>query len=187
MEKQRIDSIKSFLRTQGFVIAQGLSEVKITAIQERYGFSFPGDLKELLLQFVPVGEGFYDWDNATVRHQAIQNALDAPAEGIVFDVEHNKFWMEEWGERPKNIIEAVAVASAALAKVPKLVPVYKHRYIPSVPSGAGNPVLSVQQTDIIYYGANLYEYFHLEFGAMSHGQIDFTDIKTDLPFWGYFL
>ena len=152
MEQQQIDNIKLLLRTQGFVIAQGLAEKEIAAIQERYDFCFPDDLREMLLHFVPVGNGFYDWNNATVRPQAIRKALDAPVEGIVFDVKHNSFWMEEWGQRPTDIAAAVAVAFAALAKVPKLIPVYGHRYIPSVPLRAGNPVISVQQTDISITG-----------------------------------
>jgi len=39
------------------------------------------------------------------------------------------------------------------------IPVYSHRYLPSEPKATGNPVLSVHQTDIIYYGNDLASYF----------------------------
>jgi hypothetical protein len=50
-----------------------------------------------------------------------------------------------------------------LSGVPALVPVYKHRYLPTMPSESGNPVLSVVQTDIIYYGNDLLDWFDYEF------------------------
>ncbi len=33
----------------------------------------------------------------------------------------------------------------------------------------GNPVFSVHQTDIIYYGKNLWDYFEQEFGPHGEG------------------
>jgi hypothetical protein len=43
-----------------------------------------------------------------------------------------------------------------------LVPLISHRYIPSEPNEAGNPVFSVYQSDVIYYGADLADYFEHE-------------------------
>lgn len=36
--------------------------------------------------------------------------------------------------------------------------------IPDEPNEPGNPVYSVHQTDIIYYGSDLTDYFECEFG-----------------------
>ncbi len=58
-------------------------------------------------------------------------------------------------------------------KVPKLIPIYSHRYIPSSLNEIGNPVYSVHQTDIIYYGKDLWDYFN----------IAFNEIKTNILFW----
>ncbi len=44
-----------------------------------------------------------------------------------------------------------------------MIPVFSHRYLPDDPNEAGNPVFSVYQTDIIYYGADLLDYFENEF------------------------
>ncbi len=68
-------------------------------------------------------------------------------------------------------------------KVPKLIPIYSHRYIPSSLNEIGNPVYSVHQTDIIYYGKDLWDYFNIEFGNKMHKDIAFNEIKTKIPFW----
>jgi hypothetical protein len=43
----------------------------------------------------------------------------------------------------------LAIAGRMLAQVPKMVPVYGHRYLPGQPHTFGHPVLSMWQTDII--------------------------------------
>ena len=55
------------------------------------------------------------------------------------------------------------MAKRKIAEVPKLIPIFGHRYIPSEPNASGNPVFSVYQTDIIHYGADLVSYLEAEF------------------------
>ena len=55
-----------------------------------------------------------------------------------------------------------------MAEAPKLIPLYGNRYLPAEPEAAGNPVLSVQQTDIIYYGTDLRRYIEHEFGPTDY-------------------
>ena len=45
----------------------------------------------------------------------------------------------------------------------KLVPLYAHRFLPAAPAQEPSPVLSVYQTDVIYYGDNLLDYIAHEF------------------------
>jgi hypothetical protein len=71
--------------------------------------------------------------------------------------------LEEWGPKPSTNEAAFAVARMKIDEAPKLIPICGHRYIPAEPSLAGNPVLSVHQTDIIYYGADLGNYLENEF------------------------
>jgi hypothetical protein len=47
--------------------------------------------------------------------------------------------------------------------VSKLIPIYGHRMMPDEPHLPGNPVFSVYQTDIIYYGYDLADYLRHEF------------------------
>jgi len=63
-----------------------------------------------------------------------------------------------------------------------LIPIYSHRYIPSRHCEINNPIFSVHQTDIIYYGENLEEYFKVEFKDKEHKDIDFDSIKH-IDFW----
>lgn len=78
---------------------------------------------------------------------------------MIFDIEHNAFWLKAWGQKPNVLADAVEVAREAVAKAPTLIPILAHRYIPDDPPLAGNPVFSVCQTDIIYYGYDLASYF----------------------------
>jgi hypothetical protein len=104
-----------------------------------------------------------------------------PSQGVLFDVEMNDFWLPEWGPRPKQMEEAKAVAIARLDEAPRLIPVYAHRMIPDRPHQVGNPVLSVHQTDIIYYGFDLDDYFRHEFGLL--GRKPWPSEVRQVPFW----
>lgn len=61
-------------------------------------------------------------------------------------------------------------------------PVYGHRYLPAGPVLAGHPVLSVHQTDVIYYGADLADYLSLEFGQ-GHSRERLMTAEATAPFW----
>ncbi|MET8646586.1 hypothetical protein ABZX69_42555 [Streptomyces sp. NPDC004074] len=86
------------------------------------------------------------------------SGIDWPVEGVLLD--GDGFWYEGWGERPADETAALDAARHHLAEVPVLVPVYAHRYLPAGREFVGHPVLSMWQTDIIYY---LADYVHQEF------------------------
>lgn len=100
----------------------------------------------------------------------------------MFDVEHNNFWLKEWGAKSDAIEVAKKKCTVQYRRAPKLIPLYSHRYIPEVPFEIENPILSVYQTDIIYYGENLNSYFMVEFDFKKYDDIDFDSIKR-IPFW----
>jgi len=108
-----------------------------------------------------------------------------PWEGIAFDIEHN-FWWPAWGTRPTVLSEALIVAKAAMAQVPRLIPVYGHRYLPSEPHLAGNPVFSVVQTDIIYYGTDLRNYLAVEHKKIQWKEVDWKAMRQ-IRFWTEFI
>ncbi|WP_440952204.1 hypothetical protein [Methanococcoides sp. FTZ1] len=101
---------------------------------------------------------------------------------MIFDIEHNNFWYEDWGTKPTNLLEAIELCRKEMEKVPKLIPIYSHRYISSEPEEKGNPVFSVYQTDIIYYGEDLLSYLMIEFNMKRHKEIDHTKIRN-IRFW----
>jgi hypothetical protein len=107
--------------------------------------------------------------------------LNGPADGIGFDVRVNRFWMEDWGSRPHEADHAVTLALEHVARAPRLVPMFGHRYLASEPLLEGNPVFSVVQTDVVYYGNDLAGYFALEFGVAKPTWARSSPRKID--FW----
>ena len=71
-----------------------------------------------------------------------------------------------------------------LTAVPRMVPVYGHRYLPAGRGTYRHPVLSIWQTDIIYYGLDLADYIDCEFGR--HDPAEATDTRNPratVEFW----
>jgi hypothetical protein len=144
-----------------------------------FGFRFPPDLRELLQTALPRGPEFPDGgggDRARLREW-----LDLPRQGILFDVEHNRFWLPAWSPRPDSLAEALRVAGEFIAAAPRLIPIFMHRMIPDEPHLPGNPVLSVHQTDIIYYGFDLADYLGREFNLP--GRQSWPDEVRQVRFW----
>jgi hypothetical protein len=155
-----IDQFASSGRFRG---RPGLTEAELAAVEQEFGFSFADDHRAFLAESLPTGRGWPDWRDGD-RDQ-LREKLAMPVEGVLFDVAENGFWYEGWGPRPAETADAVAVARRLLMTVPRLVPVYGHRYLPAGRGTAGHPVLSVMQTDIIVYGADLAAYLRHEFGG----------------------
>ncbi len=137
--------------------ARGYAPEDLQRAQHRYNLAFPPDLVALYLRKRPA-EG-YDWreDDAAIRR-----ALAWPAEGLIFDVEHNALWLPQWGRRPTEPNARADIVRAAVARAPALIPLIAHRYLAAEPWEPGNPVFSIYQSDIIYYGADLGSYFNIE-------------------------
>ena len=76
-----------------------------------------------------------------------------------------------------------ALTSREYKKYPKLIPVFLHRYIPSTPQETGNPVFSVYQMDIIYYGTDLATYFRNAFKLKLPDDLEFPKEVKHIRFW----
>lgn len=139
----------------------GLTGAEVAAAESRYGFRFPPDLREFLSTALPKGSQFPDWRSGD--EAAIRDWLDNSRRGVLFDIESNGFWPEEWGPRPSSVGEALRRGEELLSAAPRLIPVYGHRMMPDEPHLPGNPVFSVHQTDIIHYGFDLADYLRREF------------------------
>jgi hypothetical protein len=160
-----------------------MTETQISQAEVFYSIVFPPDFKELLRTFLPVSDSFYDWSNYSADNvKKIRDSLKWPIEGALFDVRENELWLKTWGKKPSDINERLLIAEKNMINVPKLIPIHSHRYIPSVPNEAGNPIFSVYQMDVIFYGSNIWEYFYVEFKEKQHKEIDFKHIRY-VPFW----
>jgi hypothetical protein len=161
-------------------LERGLSEQELSAIEARFGISFNPARRALLAAALPVGQDWMDWRHGLA--DVLRGRLEWPADGIVFDVHHNGFWPRSWGPRPATPAFAERVARQHLERVPVLIPIYSHRYMPAAPASGGSPVFSVYQADVIVYGDNLLDYVAHEFGA---GPLAPTpeDQQLKIPFW----
>lgn len=173
-----LDLIFKCLRRQGIELATGLSDREIDAIEERYGFRFPPDLRRFLERALPVSHDWVNWREES--EEVVRDWLDRPAHGICFDIEYNGFWHDDWGIRPADLQEAFQVARKHIAEAPTLIPIYGHRFLPAEPSQEGNPVFSAVQTDIIYYGYDLLTYFIHELSRIRCGR---PRVAARLPDW----
>lgn len=154
-------------------IDEGMAEVELARVERAFGFRFNPDHRVLLAAGLPIGGRWPDWRD--IESPALREALAAPVEGVLFDVAENGFWHHSWGARPREAVEAARVL---LEDAPRLVPVYGHRYTPALPE-AGLPVLSVVQTDVVVYGADIEEYLRREFGLKTAE----PSAARTVPFW----
>src|SRR5262249_51256843 len=150
----------------------GLTNAEVAVAESRFGFQFPPDLRAFLQTALPKGRRFPDWRAGSEAE--LRDWLDLPRQGVVFDVECNGFWLDEWGPRPIPLAEAKSIAEQLVASAPRLIPVYMHRMIPAEPHLPGNPVFSVHQTDIIVYGTDLEDYLAHEFLVVEEEQEEWT-------------
>ena len=158
----------------------GLTESEIRTVESRFGFHFPPDLCAFLQTALPRGPLFPDW--RIPESPALAGRLAWPFDGIAFDIENNAFWLDSWGPRPHALSDALAVAKAAVESAPRLIPIFGHRYLPAEPEAAGNPVLSVYQTDIICYGVDLRRYLLCEFGRLDFVEATRGEVRR-IRFW----
>lgn len=166
------------LKSKGIAFAEGLSCDELDLAEKQFGIQFPEDYRQLLREALPVGERFPDWRR---RSDSITGSLAWPWDGMAFDIEENSWWFDAWGRRPASLADSLRIAKAHVEQAPKLIPVYGHRYIPSEPLGSGNPIYSVYQMDIIYYGSNLKEYFEIEFLGKEHSMM--SNSSRPIRFW----
>lgn len=181
-------------------IGPGLTEAEFARIERDHGFEFADDHRAFLAAGLPVNTPFVeekgvshawkepwpDWRDGDPDD--LRRRLDRPVDGVLFDIENNGFWHDTWGERPTEIAEALVTASLRLARTPKLVPVYAHRFLPSGRGTHGHPVLSMWQTDIIYYGTDLVDYLHQEFGGPGMNRMDERwNPQATVSFWSDFV
>jgi hypothetical protein len=173
-------------------IDPGLTDAELDGIEREFGFQFADDHRAFLAAGLPVNsrprerkpgviythtEPWPDWRHGDRRK--LRERLDWPIEGVLFDVGNNSFWYDGWGPRPGDRQAAIETATRGLARVPRMVPVYGHRYLPEGRGTSGHPVLSMWQTDIIFYGLDLADYIDREFGSEGAGEQPHASVE----FW----
>lgn len=189
------EAMRRLRRRSVCAIDPGLTDAEFELIEREFGFQFADDHRVFLAAGLPVNtrpelrvpgviytysEPWPDWRYAD--RDKLRGLLNSPCEGVLFDVEHNNFWYDRWGPRPADTASAMAAAKQQLAQAPMMVPVYGHRYLPAERGTFGHPVLSIWQTDIIYYGLDLADYIDQEFGRSGSIE-EAREPRASVEFW----
>lgn len=172
----------------GVKIDCGLTLDEINKAETFYNIKFHPDHRGLIRAGLFADENGYNWHDYSDKNIArIREMLDWPQEGILFDIEFNNFWMTKLGQKPADLTQAKEIfTNWYKLNVPRLIPIYSHRYMSSEPDKLGAPVYSVHQTDIIYYGNNIFSYLKNEFRSTIN--IEYPKWrKDDTPFWSEIL
>ncbi len=189
MNKQQIDFLVNEMKKAGIKFGEGLTDKEVELIENKFNFQFPPDLKVFLQNQLPISDSFVNWRlalHSETEYNNIIKRMNWTLDGTLFDVKHGKWYEIFWGEQPKTLEEKIAKVTDLYQTYPKLIPIYSHQYIPSTPNKVDNPVFSVYQTDIIYYGNDLADYFASEFYFELDDKLFniAKEPKRIIPFWG---
>lgn len=156
----------------------GLSPREFNAVEEQLGFRLPEDFRFLFGNLQDPGRVFFPWSN--FKKDDYDGLIDWVWRGIAFDIEHG-LWLDRWGKRPAGLIDAQEVAKTDFDTWPRLLPIFGHRFLAAEPCRDGNPIFSIKQTDIIYYGSDLAHYLGNEFLAnpRSNGPVQQIEVWSD--------
>ncbi len=194
--KDRIGKAIDLLKSKNAIFDAGLTDLEIEQNETEFGFKFPPDLRAFLQTALPIrieskwgADSFSNWRSGD--RTAILDRLKWPFDSMAFDIENNVFWADDWGPKPVSLTDALGIARQAVDAAPNLIPICSHRYLPAEPLLAGNPVFSVHQTDIIYYGCDLWDYFVNEFGPKEErgkrykgmSRSEYTELHRPIRFW----
>jgi hypothetical protein len=175
-----VEDVVARLEDAGVRLDRGLTEADVKRVEKKFGFTFGPDHRALLRAALPLGDAWLNWRHATPAK--IRERLQAPIEGMVFDVLNHDFWVASWGTRPATAAAAEKAAREHLAKAPVLVPLYDHRYLPAAPAPVDSPVFSVHRSDVSVCGLDLLDYVDVEFGDAQPPATVPAD-RPRLEFW----
>jgi hypothetical protein len=181
--------ITEILIEKGIIFEEGLDDHEFEKIESKFDVVFPNDLKLFLQNALPVSDGFILWRQGLEFEKIAENIITSlgwPLDGMIYDIKNNGFWFDQWGGKPKELGDQIDLATKFYFTYPKLIPIFSHRYIPNNLIQAGNPVFSVYQMDIIYYGYDLALYFAKEFKFELPDYFEIlTEPKVEVEFWSY--
>ncbi|MFE9956978.1 hypothetical protein [Micromonospora sp. NPDC005299] len=168
-----IEAARQLARLGLVDIQPGLTDAEFGGIERRFGFEFADDHRAFLAAGLPVWTPGHDdhpdkaswgWPNwRQLDRPNMHEQVDWPLAAALDGIQHGE-WPPGWSRRPQDLARRMAKAKRLLADVPRMVPVYAHRYLPAGRGSFGHPVLSIHRlTDTIVYGKDLAHYIDQEF------------------------
>ncbi|MEU5860846.1 hypothetical protein ABZ815_06720 [Nonomuraea sp. NPDC047529] len=175
-------------------VRPGLTDEEFAWIGKEYGIEFADDHRAFLAAGLPINsarpdEGatwerpWPDWREGD--EEELRRPVGWPVRVVLQDVERGD-WLRSWGARPESDEQALRVAAQELARAPKLIPIYGHRFLPGGRGTYGGQVLSIWGTDIISYGRDLAEYVTHDFHPRDE-EADPGEEGDATPVWGEFI
>jgi hypothetical protein len=194
----------------------GLSDPALEALEQRWSLRFPPDyrlfLKILHCLDKPITIATYDGDtreiipaDSSLFHNwqtdthLLTNAYQQIIDDLRYEVVHNNVWKPGWGRKPVSKYGQSQQIGVLISQAPKLIPIYDHRFLLSEPYQAGNPVISIRQSEIVIYAPDFYSFLCKDFSDLldldkeALKQIDaeakqmskerYSSYKS-IPFWG---
>ncbi len=164
----------------------GAPRSKLDEIESYLGHSLPEDLAYLAQHTLDPNGLALRWLQGPA---AIEEFEDWVRQGLLFDIEQAALWLADWGPRPESPAERLELFEAEFESWPKLLPLDGHRAIPASPVEAGNPVFSVMQSDIIYYGTTLADWMSLDLtldGRGDYAKHNAVEHVRHIPIWSDF-
>lgn len=151
------------MKKRGIYFESGLTEREIKQIEKIYGISFPASLSAFYKEGLPTGDRFVIWNDFSENNvSSIKERMNLPYKWLSQDI---------------TFCEAFRNAK----EVPKLIPIYSHRYMPCT-EHPDPPVFSTVGADTIWYGKNLEDYLYNEFVREFHigNEIPYVPLWTDI-------
>lgn len=181
MTLERIDELINVLKSNSIKLESGLSCEEIAKIEQIYGIKFPRQWCDVFTRVLPIEQGFYNWRDMSDKNILfIKDQLLTPYKDILGHL-HDVNWDDEWGDEPNDENQRAQFIKNKMLTAPRLIPIYRHRYLPVV-NDKVMPVLSIRGLDIICYGRNLTDYFDVEFNGKMQEKIDYRTLEK-VPFW----
>lgn len=163
----------------GIIFSNGLNNNEISQIETVYNIVFPDIYKQFLREKLPISNGFYNWRDFSEKNiKTISEIINKPTETLK-ELWSEIEWSENWGNIPISENYKKNAIFSKIEKAPKIIPIYSHRYIPCI--GDDPPILSIYDTDVIYYGKNLVDYLNNEF--FNHKIDNILKNYDYIPFW----
>lgn len=155
---------------------KGLANTEIDQLSQLIGIPIPPDLREFWTVAVPKASGWWSWIDSKLTREDFDKTI---VEELKFHVESGDVWLESWGERPESLVEAMKIVHAFVETGPALLPLFAHRWAVCEPCLPNTPVLSIYNSDWIYYGWNLESYLEHEFlGRDIYGEQPLQDHQS---------
>src|SRR5688572_12479219 len=105
MTAKQVAYIVSLLAGKGILFDKGLSDEEVYQIEARFSVKFLPDLKLLLQTALPISDRFVNWRLGLESEEEAKNIderLNWPLHGMLFDVRMNNFWLPNWGSKPQT-------------------------------------------------------------------------------------